>query len=75
MKYLVFLFLFGASSAINIKTKDWDDQLLDQTISSKETDKETQNAAAEVIEQNFEATVLKNKIDSMKEELSLFSKT
>ena len=32
-------------------------------------------SAAALIEQNFEATVLKNKVDSMKEELSLFCKT
>mmetsp|Transcript_9295 Transcript_9295/g.15656 ORF Transcript_9295/g.15656 Transcript_9295/m.15656 type:complete len:98 (+) Transcript_9295:229-522(+) len=31
--------------------------------------------ASDLIEQNFEKTVLKNKIDSMKEEMSLFSRT
>ena len=38
-------------------------------------DKEAVEEAAAQIQQNFETTVLKNKVDSMKEEWSLFQKT
>ena len=41
----------------------------------KDGDIEVQHAAAAQIEQNFEQTVLSNKIQSMNDELDLFSKT
>ena len=61
----------------------WDDTFLGQAIlqksseiSGKALEKEEKTMeASDLIEQNFEKSVLKNKIDSLKEEMSLFSRT
>ena len=74
--------LLDSYHALHISARDgWEDALSGEAVQEK-TDEKPKKApepptlsAAELIEQNFQKNVLKNKVDSMKEELSLFSRT